>query len=1170
MSAPAVLEVHLFGQARVCLDGTPVKFAKRGLTMAMFAYLILQRGRAVPRETLAFTLCPELTEPEAFKELRRYLYLAHKALPAAGGPWIEADAETVRWNWAAPARIDITDFERLAASPATLGAAVDLYQGDLLPEIYDDWIVAERERLRALYLTSLSALIVRARSARDYGRAIGYAGRLLAHDPWREDAVRQLIAMRYESGDAAGALADYERFAASTRAELSVEPMAETRALRDAIARGGSLPSSLDRVSAEHEAARPQGLPFAGRQRELERLRHAWERAVRGKGGVVALEGEPGIGKSRLAAEFALIAESEGGRVLAGATSFPELMPYQSVVEVLRAGLPLIEKSRTDTLRMQVLAQVVPELLAAVSEHARPPDVQGERQQSRLFDAIGTTVVSLARTRPLCIVIEDVHWAGRGTLELLHALARRAGNATILLIMTLRDEEVAAEHPLRALLRDLTAEGLAVRVPLRRLTRPDIAELLGAYPGAARATLDGDELFAQSEGNPLFLSEAIHEALEPALDGAFAAGVKTIIERRLERLSAEARRIAAIAAVCGNTFDGDVVCSAAGAGGAHGLAAIEELLERQIVREAGGAGGFAYAFGHHLISAALYASLAPAERALRHARVARALERFHHRGLGNIASEIARHHTAAGEKGAGAAWYARAARAAGAIFAHDEAARFAALALEHCAEPAERIALLLLRETANARLGRRAEQLRDLDRLDAETGDLATTCESLRRRIALLRSLDDRTAEREAIAALRARAREAADAHWQGVADCAEAWLEVSLGRYATAEPFAHAGIARLTEAGNYGERLEALSALVEIDVATGRRDAAEQTLLEAQSLAQEAHDDRSLAEVLMQAGAAAVSGQDFDRAFAVSERATALYRSLGDIVGEARALANLAAAAVRQSRWETARNANLRAAATFEMAGDTRGLARVLMNLAMLHGRCGAIAEGRRYLVLAREHQRRLQDDRAVTASLLNESFLALWQGRPQEARALAAQALERAERMSHASYRAQALANLGAAERDLGMLDAAIEHMEAGLAQQLPLGRLPDAVSDLADVALAHAMNGDLARAAEHVERILTIDRAWTNAAIFPPFPPWVAARVLRARGDGRAGPILGWAAELTRDFSNSIDVAELQASFLALPFVADIRAAAGADVWPAIAAAAPRRRYARRTAT
>jgi hypothetical protein len=249
-----------------------------------------------------------------------------------------------------------------------------------------------------LHLTSMLSLVIQARSARDFTRAIGFANRLLVHDPWREDAVRQLIAARYELGDAAGALREFDRFAASTRAELGVEPMPETRALRETIARGISLPSSLDRVRETFAHRRPGGLPFAGRAREFERLRHAWERAARGRGGLVAVQGEPGIGKSRLAAEFALVAEAEGGRVLAGTTSSPEITPYQCVIEVLRAGLPLADPLRPDTVRAKVLAQVLPELQVGESPQP-PPDVQAERQQSRLFDAIGAHFAGPAHAR---------------------------------------------------------------------------------------------------------------------------------------------------------------------------------------------------------------------------------------------------------------------------------------------------------------------------------------------------------------------------------------------------------------------------------------------------------------------------------------------------------------------------------------------------------------------------------------------------------------------------------------------------------------------------------------------------------------------------------------------------------------------------------------------------
>ena len=364
-----------------------------------------------------------------------------------------------------------------------MSAAIGVYEGDLLPEVYDDWIVAARERLRTLHLNALAALVVQSRSARDFSRAIGYAQQLLAQDPWREDTVRQLIAARYELGDSAGAIAEYERFAHSTRNELRVEPMPETRALRDTIARGSALPSSLDRVRSRHTERRPGGSPFAGRRRDLERLRHAWQRAARSSGGVVAIEGEPGIGKSRLAAEFALVAEADGGHVLAGTTSFPEITPYQSVLEIVRAALPLLDAARTDPLRMKILAQVLPELQSGDARSGLP-DVEIERRQSRLFDAIGATIAALARTRPVCLILEDLHWAGRGSLELLRALARRAANAAILIVVTFRDEEVGPEHPLRALLRDLAAERLAIRVPLVPLTRDEVADVVAAFGGA--------------------------------------------------------------------------------------------------------------------------------------------------------------------------------------------------------------------------------------------------------------------------------------------------------------------------------------------------------------------------------------------------------------------------------------------------------------------------------------------------------------------------------------------------------------------------------------------------------------------------------------------------------------------------------------------------------------
>ena len=123
----------------------------------------------------------------------------------------------------------------------------------------------------------------------------------------------------------------------------------------------------------------------------------------------------------------------------------------------------------------------------------------------------------------------------------------------------------------------------------------------------------------------------------------------------------------------------------------------------------------------------------------------------------------------------------------------------------------------------------------------------------------------------------------------------------------------------------------------------------------------------------------------------------------------------------------------------------------------------------------------------------------------------------------------------------------------MNEGLALQLELGRLPDAAGDLGDAALAHALRGDLRTAVDLVDRLLKIDRAWTQSAIFPPQPAWAAARVLHQAGDSRTSSTLALAARLADSFGSSIDVPELRASFEALPFVRQIGDAVKRDVWP-----------------
>ena len=311
-----MLRVQLFGSGRIFDHAAEIKLPSRTWTLPLLAFLLVHRGELIPRSRLAFTLWPDEPEETALLNLRRNLHRLVKALPpVAGAQWVTLDGHSIAWNASVRFDLDVAEFERLRAEQATLEQAVALYAGDFLNEIDEDWVAAERERLRQLYLADLGSLIVAKRSRRAFAAAAQYAQQLLAADPWHEDALRQLMAVRYDSGDSAGALAAFDGFSRHLRAEMNVDPMPETLVLRDAVARGVAIPSALG--ESEFASKRtPDPSPFVGRSEELERLRNQWLRAARGNGSLAFVRGVAGIGKSRLVSELALITEAEGGRVI--------------------------------------------------------------------------------------------------------------------------------------------------------------------------------------------------------------------------------------------------------------------------------------------------------------------------------------------------------------------------------------------------------------------------------------------------------------------------------------------------------------------------------------------------------------------------------------------------------------------------------------------------------------------------------------------------------------------------------------------------------------------------------------------------------------------------------------------------------------------------------------
>jgi predicted ATPase len=394
---------------------------------------------------------------------------------------------------------------------------------------------------------------------------------------------------------------------------------------------------------------------MVGRVSELTSLAASLEEARARRGSVTLIGGVPGIGKSRLALEAHGLAERNGMTVLWGRCFEGErARAFGPWVEALDGYLRELDQDRlqrTHGPHAATLAQIVPSLRDALPDLPAPPTTTPIEDRLRLFDAAVQVVLSAASERPLLVVLDDLHWADQASLVLLRHLARHIADAPILVLATLREEELPANHALDELLAMLRREA-----PCKRLTLPDLSlaesSALAARvleprsPDQATATLDdalAQGLQSQTSGNPFFIRELVTDLIEtrrvvcrqgrwiavsPVSTWDVPREVRDVIDRRLRRLPAPAQRLLHATCACPDGFTFADALALTELQEEALLDSIDAAMNARLLRATDSSAMPArYEFGHALIRHALYARLNPDRRARLHLRTAQALER---------------------------------------------------------------------------------------------------------------------------------------------------------------------------------------------------------------------------------------------------------------------------------------------------------------------------------------------------------------------------------------------------------------------------------------------------------------------------------------------------------------------------------------------------------------
>lgn len=648
----AVLSVRLLGPPHIRSGDTELRLPSVK-AQALLYYLAAQPHRTFSRSHLVALLWEESAEAEGRNSLSTVLTRLRHALPVFP---VAAEGDTLVWRPGDAAWVDTDVFAATGATLAALSEAAALWRGSFLDGFtirdsltYDEWLAQSRQHWEQRYLDLMGRLADAAATARAWPLAQQAARQALAVDPLQERFHRALMTALYQTGDRAAALAEYEACARLLDRELGATPDRATRAVFEAI-RDDSLPriaaAAPGPLTLAPRVVRAPSLPLLERQREMEKLLdHLAQTEARAAGGdapdgrLVVVEGEAGIGKSRLLAEVSWRLSQgnpPGWTVIEGHCYEAERsLPYHPFVDALNpvvAGLGVQGLGLSDVWLAE-LARLLPDLAALRPGLGQAFVIDPSQDQRRLFEAVARFLMALPA--PLLFILDDLHWADAGTLQLLSYLVRHLAEYPIQFAAAVRTEDTDAA--LQTGLWRLEREGRLSTLNLARLSPAGTTALLrqmghGDVEGLAA------RLYRETEGNPLFTVEVVRSLQEsgslrqgrPEARLTLPASVSAVIQGRLVRLSPAARELLAAASVYRRDFSFEAARAVSGQAENAALDALDELLAGHLLTEESGQASLlgddvGYAFSHDKVREVVYAELSHARATTLHRRAVAAL-----------------------------------------------------------------------------------------------------------------------------------------------------------------------------------------------------------------------------------------------------------------------------------------------------------------------------------------------------------------------------------------------------------------------------------------------------------------------------------------------------------------------------------------------------------------